>query len=125
MKLYKHNPKFCSGTLEILMVMKPSADYEQVSFQLPKLNHLYMMECKNSAAIEHMRTKCPSSCAFVTGHKEAYDLMMEHAKTYPFPEIAWKFEEFDCMMRVEYYEVDDDSSDYDDEYLSEDFVPDD
>ena len=96
------------GTLQILMVMQPSADYEQVIFQLPKLNHLYMMGCKDFVAVDHMRTKCPSTCEFVTESLKAYSMMMKHAKTYPFPEIAKEFEEPFVLLREEFLEPDDD-----------------
>jgi len=107
-----------AGTLEILMVMKPSADYEQVIFQLPKLNHLYMMGCKDFVAVDHMRTKCPSTCEFITESLKAYRMMMKHAKTYPFPEIAKEFESPSCLLRDEYEESDyDDYSDADEVHM--------
>ena len=111
------------GTLQILMVMQPSADYKQVIFQLPKLNHFYMMGCEDSVAVDQMKTKCPSTCEFVIDSLKAYSMMMKHAKSYSFPEVAKEFEGPSCMLREEFLEPDDDdySDDYDDDYVDADY----
>lgn len=105
------------------MVMEPVANYKLVLHDLPKLKQFHMMECRNPDLVAYMRTRCPSSCLFITDHKEAYKLMMEQAKTYPYPPIADKFCEYNCMIKDQYGFLEDESSDDDyDDFSNPDYL---